>query len=295
MAPSRKSVSQKVIASVADAQAALGNAASMKVLSQNLVNLVVTNLEANDLQDLGPTPEALGGSVSTIVCFELDCSSSVESVAALILASANRMVKALQDAKGSDAMTLTLIRFNHEITVVVSNKPLDDITAFTDADYFASGGTALYDALAYGIANALAYEELLMQSGYNTEVIFAAMTDGADRHSQKARPSVVKGMLEEIMARKRNWKVAMIGFKTWEQVDYNDIGHQCGIDEVVEVELPQIPAGATAEEEKQILYQCDHKIRQIFDRVSKSIIRQSQAHVSGTGAGTSGGGFLNVN
>ncbi len=295
MVASRKKVSAGTV-SVADAKAALSKAVTeFDALSQKMADQVIANLDACGTDELGLAPATLGGSIATILTVALDGSQSVEKVQDLILQQANELIEALKGAKGSEVVTMTLIRFNHQISVVFSNKPLDDIKELTTAEYFASGGTALYDAFALGISNAIAFEEILLQSGYTTEVIFLGVTDGADRDSVHATADTVSEMFAEIRRRKRTWYAAMIGLRTWEKVDFFQIGHNCGFEQVEEVILPQIPANADAAEVTRLHYEAEHKLRQLFQRVSKSIIRQSQAHVSGGTAGnTVGGGFLDV-
>ncbi len=295
MGASNKSVASGKL-TMADAKVALSKAVTEHhALSQDMADQVIANLDNCGIDELGLSPATLGGSIATILVFVADGSGSVEQVQDIILAQLNEMLDALKGAKGSEVVTVTLIRFNHQVVVVFSNKPLDSIQQLTTAEYFASGGTAFFDACAMGISNALAFEEVLIQSGYTTEVLFLAATDGADRDSRTATAQTVSEMFAEIRKRKRTWYAVMIGLHTWEQVDFKQVGHNCGFEQVEEVTLPQIPADASAADAKRIRYECEHKLRQLFSRVSKSIIRQSQAHISGGNVGnTVGGGFLDV-
>ena len=212
----------------------------------------------------GISPENLGATEATIVIFVVDKSGSMSGVEDQVEASLKESVKAMEESKQAQALTLTLYYFDEVVNLEFANRPVEEIIP-SDISYRAGNMTALYDATLDALTGALGYEEMLLNAGVSTKVILVVFSDGDDNSSRHGAFSDVKKITDEIRKRE-NWILAFVGFKTG-PVDYNEVAKEMGFPTVKVIDLNKGEYGIR------------HAIRETFRLVSKSVIRASQTQI----------------
>jgi hypothetical protein len=122
----------------------------------------------------------------------LDESGSMGAIRNDIIGSVNTMIEDQQNLK-KDNTTFTFIRFNTNFTVEYDKLPLDKIKLLTSDNYRPSGGTALYDAIGYGI-NKYSNDE---------NVCMFIVTDGEENSSKEFTHEKISSFIEK--KKKKNW------------------------------------------------------------------------------------------
>lgn len=214
----------------------------------------------------GASPLALNATEATITTLVVDESGSMADVADQVRQSLkDDFLKGMAKSKQAQAMTLSLLTFNHQVMSRFANQPIEQINS-SQITYYPAGSTALYDAVMDGLTGAIKYQEDLLNAGMNAKVILVVFSDGADNSSTRARAGNIRQVIDkEILAsRRESWVLAFVGFKTFEPVDFRKIASGMGFQAILEVDL------AGTEEERQ------HRVRQVLQIVSRSSIRQSQ-------------------
>lgn len=109
----------------------------------------------------------------------------------------------MQRSHVAEKLMVSIIEFNDQITVRTGFQPINSIDLnkmkFTPCGY----GTALYDAVLYGITNAVDYRTNLENSGVNCKTLIFTITDGED-NSSKNSAAVVKSGLDTILKEEQN-------------------------------------------------------------------------------------------
>jgi Mg-chelatase subunit ChlD len=251
-------------------------------VSQQATGILVQNL--NDSATAlaacqGVAAENLDATEAIIVVEILDASGSMSMVEDEVRRSVREQIIAWQKAKAAVAMMVTMITFNETTSPAFANRPIEDLKD-NDVVYRAGGTTALYDGVLDGLSGALAYEEQLLRGGTSTRVIVVVYSDGADNASHRASAAKIKTLADELL-RRENWILAFVGFKTGEPVDYLQVAARMGFPTILEIDLREPDE-----------YKRQHRIRELFQLVSKSVIRQSQTMVD---PNASANGFFSTN
>jgi hypothetical protein len=118
------------------------------------------------------------------ICFLLDRSGSMHSIANDVVGGFNGFLAA-QQADGADAL-MTLVQFDsqdpHE--VLVDAAAIGEVRPLTTATFQPRGGTPLYDAMGRTIADAtIRSERLGADDGAREEILFVTFTDGEENQS----------------------------------------------------------------------------------------------------------------
>lgn len=264
--------------SVKDVERLISQAQQAGAISAPARDIVVANLNTSAMAleaCQGVSPEDLLATEATIVTFVVDASGSMTEAQAAVVESLNESVLAMAESKQAEAITLSLITFSDEVSVVFANQPVDQVRSLTAADYVPNGMTALYDALLDALTGAMTYEERLLQTGISTKVIVVVFSDGANNASRRVTEARVRTVAEDL-GKRENWILAFVGFETYETyrnaVDYNIIAANAGFPAVLKVDLT---AGT---------YDRRHALRQTFRLVSRSVIRASQQVIDASAA-----------
>ena len=123
----------------------------------------------------------------------LDESGSMQDVKQDMIKAINSLITEQQQVKERPAL-FTLVKFNNQVTRVIKNLDLREVSLLTDNDYVPSATTALYDALGDTI-NWFRYEK---------DVLMVVVTDGMENASRTYTHDQVKIMLDE-KKEHRNW------------------------------------------------------------------------------------------
>jgi len=217
----------------------------------------------------GDNPLSLGSTEGVIVKFVIDKSGSMQEVEVEVPKAILEAVSAMNEAKQSVAITLSVLAFSDDVSVLFANRAVDGITQ-NDIPFYASGRTALYDAVMDALTGALKYEEEQLNAGMTTKVIVVVFSDGADNASTRADISKIAQLTKDLKKRE-NWILAFVGFKTYEAgrgTDYMQIARDMGFNALLEIDLSDPD-----------VYKRRHVIRGVFQLVSKSVIRKSQTAI----------------
>ena len=131
---------------------------------------------------------------STIIVCVVDKSGSMGHLRDTAIESYNKFLDEQQAQSGSAVITLVL--FDSSVKFVDDCVPLDRATRLTRKNYNPNGMTALFDAIASGIAST---EEFVGNNKNN--VVFVILTDGQENSSKEVKS---KSNLSKLITEKRN-------------------------------------------------------------------------------------------
>ncbi len=133
--------------------------------------------------------------------FVVDVSPSIGSYVKDLNHAFNDFISTMQKSHIADQLLVSVLEFNEKVSVKTGFQPVMQVP---DIQFKPSGyGTALYDATAQGLKQAIDYRSNLESSGVNTKTLLFVITDGGD-NSSKTRAAQVKAELDKIMANERN-------------------------------------------------------------------------------------------
>jgi uncharacterized protein YegL len=133
--------------------------------------------------------------------FVIDTSPSITAYVAELNFAFNDFVQTMQKSHSADKLMVSIIEFNDQPQVITGFQP---ITGLKPASFKPAGGaTALYDAVAAGIRNALDYRQQLENSGIQVKTLVFIITDGVDNNS-RIPANAVKKQLDMIFAEEKN-------------------------------------------------------------------------------------------
>lgn len=135
------------------------------------------------------------------IIFILDESGSMASMGSEPIQSTNKFIREQQATLVGDGTTFTLWKFSDSPTLVIDDKDLAEITAFTE--YNPSGMTALYDAIGKAINTKLAKTR-------HDNVVCVILTDGEENASTKFNNSTIKKMISDA-EHDHDWKFIYLG------------------------------------------------------------------------------------
>lgn len=150
--------------------------------------------------------------MTTYVTMIVDESGSMGNIRESAISMFNAQLKALKKAakKNQGETRVTLISFSDKHKVLFSDVPVEKIALLQDHDYLPSGGTALYDTIAFAVNKQLSEHTLLEDDA----VLFVIITDGEENaselHSGGYGLNYVKGMVDAVKATGQ-WTIAFMG------------------------------------------------------------------------------------
>ena len=128
--------------------------------------------------------------------FVLDKSGSMFDVVEDTIGGFNSFIK--HEKESGKKTCVTLVLFDDEYHILYTRKPIDEVEMLTDNEYFASGCTALLDAVGKTIVS--------LDKEISNKVMFVITTDGLENASREFSRSDVKKLIEE-----HDWEFLFIG------------------------------------------------------------------------------------
>lgn len=128
--------------------------------------------------------------------FVLDKSGSMFDVVEDTIGGFNTFIK--KEKESGKKTCVTLVLFDDEYHILYTRKPIDEVELLTDKEYYASGCTALLDAVGRTIVS--------LDKEVSSKVMFVITTDGLENASRKFSRSDVKKLIKE-----HDWEFLFIG------------------------------------------------------------------------------------
>lgn len=238
-------------------------------LEQDASQIMVANLDAIALAgaqgtEVGeiPTDEV------TLVAMIHDGSGSMINERDVVVQSYRELLEALKGSKQAESILISDWIFNTTKELVHGFIPVAQAPDL-DSVYSPGGGTALYDTALAALTGIVAYRQQLENNGVRTKCVVVVFSDGDDNSSAVTNievQKVAKALLDQEI-----YVLAYVGFS-----DYGVLNKSEAKQLADEIGFKDVIAAGTGPSE----------IRRIFQQVSASIIRASQAVVSS-------GGFFN--
>lgn len=146
-------------------------------------------------------PEQIQVEETINAVFVIDVSPSIHLYEADLNAAFNDFVQTMQQSHIHDRLLVSIVEFDDEVRVRSGFQPIINVPV---TNFQAQGsGTALYDAVALGIKNAMDYRISLEQTGINVKTLVFVITDGQD-NSSSTSPKIIKNTLDDILATEAN-------------------------------------------------------------------------------------------
>ena len=165
-------------------------------MTENNLNDLDIHLDFNNFD-----PEDIQVEETINAVFIIDVSPSISSYAKELNAAFNDFVQTMQQSHIHDRLFVSIVDFCDKVTVRSGFQPIASVPV---TDFIPTGyGTALYDATAQGIKNAMDYRTTLEQTGINVKTLVFVITDGED-NSSRISPSAIKATLADILATEAN-------------------------------------------------------------------------------------------
>ena len=147
----------------------------------------------------------------TYYAFVVDRSGSMQNLRQATIDNFNEQIgtlKALQEEYPEEKYFVTLVLFDHEITTVYKDKPLDEIEKLTQETYVPRGMTSLHDAIGITISELRARQQKDLEKNEN-EALVMVLTDGQENNSKEWNGKV-SSLIQEVDS-KDNWTISFIG------------------------------------------------------------------------------------
>ena len=143
----------------------------------------------------------------TAIGFVLDESGSMASILDDTIGGFNTFIEKQKSSEGT--ATLTLVKFNSDVTVVHDMVDLEEVSALDTKTFSPAGLTALNDGIATAITNIGTQLAAMEEDERPGSVIIAIMTDGGENSSDMSRDAV----FEMIKHQKEvyNWQFIFLG------------------------------------------------------------------------------------
>ena len=144
----------------------------------------------------------------TELVFILDRSGSMSGLEADTIGGFNSMIE--KQKKEDGAAVVTTVLFNSVVTKIHDRADLSTIAPMTDKEYYASGMTAMLDAIGETIQHISHVHAVIGDDNVPEHTVFVITTDGMENASQEFTPSRVKSLIEE-KKEKDNWEFLFLG------------------------------------------------------------------------------------
>ena len=185
-----------------DPDVLLQQAASLSLFPQQTIS-AISNYRGgdpwDDIGDLGASPEVIQKTECYLLLVVLDDSGSMQGAEGETVAAFNEFLNDYKQAKASEQISSDVL-----IGVAALNRGIiypytriEDARALTNGEFYAEGGTPLYDVTlkAHGLQIAKTTE--LSLYGISVKTVTLLITDGYDEHS-RAPVSEVKKVVESV-------------------------------------------------------------------------------------------------
>ena len=171
----------------------------------------VTNIDSFGCLDENNKPSEFDENVMDLV-FILDKSGSMHDLVEDTIGGYNSYIE--KEKAKDENILVTLVLFDTSYNVLYSRKPINEVEKLTREQYFASGCTALLDAIGRTIVS--------LDKEVNNKVLFVITTDGLENSSRRFTKDQVKELIQS-----HEWEFLFIG------ADIDSYSEACalGIDE----------------------------------------------------------------
>lgn len=160
---------------------------------------------------------------TTELVFILDRSGSMSGLTSDTIGGYNSFLEKQKETDGECLVSTVL--FNQHSKVVHDRVPLNEIEPMTKKDYYASGCTALIDAMGGAIHHICNVHHYIREEDVPEHTIFVIMTDGLENASTKYSSDDVKKMVKQ--QEEKGWEFLFLGAN----IDAVETAKQYGITE----------------------------------------------------------------
>ena len=160
---------------------------------------------------------------ATELVFILDRSGSMSGLTSDTIGGYNSFLEKQKETEGECLVSTVL--FNQNSKVVHDRVPLNEIEPMTKKDYYASGCTALIDAMGGAIHHIRNVHRYIREEDVPEHTIFVIMTDGLENASTKYSSDDVKKMVKQ--QEEKGWEFLFLGAN----IDAVETAKQYGITE----------------------------------------------------------------
>lgn len=143
----------------------------------------------------------------TELVFIIDQSGSMAGLENDTLGGFNRMLNEQKELEG--ACVVTTIFFNTQVDIVHDRTLLTEIAPLARSDYRPNGGTALLDAIGYGISKTSAMLRGMRTNYKPTNVMFVIITDGEENSSRRYNIHQIRERITK--QEERGWVFQFLG------------------------------------------------------------------------------------
>jgi len=144
---------------------------------------------------------------TTELVFILDRSGSMSGLTSDTIGGYNSFLEKQKETEGECLVSTVL--FNQNSKVVHDRVPLNEIEPMTKKDYYASGCTALIDAMGGAIHHIRNVHRYIREEDVPEHTIFVIMTDGLENASTKYSSDDVKKMVKQ--QEEKGWEFLFLG------------------------------------------------------------------------------------
>lgn len=144
----------------------------------------------------------------TELVFILDRSGSMSGLEADTIGGFNSMINKQKNEEG-DALVTTVL-FNQNDEIIHDRESLTKISPMTERDYFASGCTALIDAIGNTVEHISKIHKYSREEDVPVHTIFIITTDGCENASKRFTSAEVKKMIEKAKE-EHGWEFIFLG------------------------------------------------------------------------------------
>ena len=144
---------------------------------------------------------------TTELVFILDRSGTMSGLTSDTIGGYNSFLEKQKETEGECLVSTVL--FNQNSKVVHDRVPLNEIEPMTKKDYYASGCTALIDAMGGAIHRIRNVHRYIREEDVPEHTIFVIMTDGLENASTKYSSDDVKKMVKQ--QEEKGWEFLFLG------------------------------------------------------------------------------------
>lgn len=157
----------------------------------------------------------------TELVFILDKSGSMNGLEKDTIGGYNSLIKKQKNEKGEALVTTVL--FSTETNCIVNRMDINKVKPLTSKEYFASGCTALLDAVGETITSIKREQEKLKENEKPENTIVVITTDGLENASREYSYDKVKELISSLKE-KENWEFLFLGANIDVTKEANKIG-----------------------------------------------------------------------
>ena len=158
----------------------------------------------------------------TELVFVLDMSGSMNALTEDTIGGFNSLIKEQRENPG-EALVSTVL-FNTTSRVIHDRVPIAEVRDMTTADYRASGGTALLDALGRAIHHISNVHRYIREEDVPEKTVVVVTTDGMENSSREYTFKKVKEMVD--YKKEKGWEFIFLGAN----IDSYDTGASLGFE-----------------------------------------------------------------